>query len=1071
MLKSYLDLKRTAAALLTALGFVAAPVTSALALDQYPGDTAIYGVNTGSIQPNVLIILDNSGSMNDTIDSGVSYNPATAYPVTAKCDGTGPCLSNKVYNWKPNGSQWISYIDNVASITCAKAHDSLVTNGVFNGKLNTGGTCSSSAGSYATGNYINWSSTYGPRKKIDIAKEVLSKLLYATTGVNFGLMIYNTDEGAHIAGVSDGYGYLGYSAYVKDMDVIFTGSTTNKTALLNTISNINAGTWTPLGETLFEAMRYYKGAATAFPTQNGSITYTTPIAYSCQKNYIVLITDGMSTQDQNAVLRTICNNGDCDGDGKDPGTFDSNGSDYLDDVAKYLYDTDLLPDGADAKTIGKQNVITNTIGFGLTGADAAAVALLQETAYNGGGNNYLATSTSGLSESLRQILATIIEDNTSFVAPVVPVSPENRTFSGRRIYMGFFKPQPNAFWSGNLKKYGLDNNGSIVDKNGNAATNADGSIRDNAVSFWSPSADGSDVELGGAGALLITRTTPRNIYTFTGTSTNLNDATNAFLTTNNAITPAMLAVADSTEKDSLINYVRGMDAYDQNSNGITTEKRDWLLGDVLHSKPLIVNYTSFTLADEGNCSVNKNLIYVGSNDGMLHAFSDCDGQELWSFVPPDLFTTLKYMHSAAHSYYVDSSPTAYIYDANNNGVIETGNGDKVIIMFGERRGGGYYYALDVSNPSNPVYMWRLSSTESPSGVNTDYSELAETWSEPVIAKTLVQVSGVDTKKVVAFVGAGYDNAAEDPQPATASTKGRGVYAIEIATLSSGVPTFGTSGRKVWGYTYADNSTLTRSVPAQLSVIDTDGNGYADRIYAATVGGSIWRFNIGSSLTSNWSANAYKIFVSNPGADASTGRKMFYRPSLTLEVGYDMLFFGTGDREHPIDTTVVDRLYAVKDTNQTSAKTEGDLTDATGTISVDIASSSGWYIKLSTNGGEKDLAYATVLNKIVYYTTFTPSSSGSTVCGSDNRGTSRFYALKYLTAGPAYNLNLSSDPLGTAPDSISDRSKVIGTGIPSGVVSVLSSSGVSAIVGSGGALVTPPVDKSGTSIPTYWREVR
>jgi type IV pilus assembly protein PilY1 len=1059
-------MRSLAVALLSACLLTAASSPDAAAIDQYPGDTVIYGVSTGTIQPNVLVILDNSGSMSGEIITGGPYTPSTTYAVTNSCNGAA-CTSNAVYKWKKGEDKWVSYISDVATVTCTKARNGLNTSGTFQGKLTSGGACSGKSGSFATGNYVNWlAAGGGARAKMVVAKEVLSDLLNSTSGVRFGLMIFNSSEGGHITGVGDAYGYLNYDAYIQDMDTIFSGAETNRDALVKTVNNVNPGTWTPLGETLFEAMRYYKGGQTVF---NGTYTYTSPIQYACQKNYVILITDGMSTEDRNAILRTICNNGDCDGDGFEPANdpdkeYDSNGSDYLDDVAKYMYETDILTDGVDEKTIGKQNIITYTVGFGLAGVDYAET-LLQETATNGGGRYFSADSTGGLSESLRQIIASIVEDDTSFVAPVLPVSPENRTYTGDRLYMGFFKPKSDAFWSGNLKKYGIDVNGNILDKNGNTATNSDGSIKDNAISYWGTEADGSDVEEGGAGALLLTRSTARNIYTYTGSSSVLSAASNAFSTSNAAITAAALGVADDTEKDKVINYVIGLDSYDEDGNGNTTEKRDWILGDILHSKPTVVNYTTFTMGNESDCIINKSLVFVGSNDGMFHAFRDCDGAELWAFVPPDLFPNLQHSHGTTHSYFVDSSPATYVYDDDHDGNIESADGDKVIVMFGERRGGGYYYALDVTNPSSPQYLWRISATESP--FSDDYSELAETWSEPVIAKVFIDSAGTDVAKVAAFIGAGYDNVAEDAEPATAATKGRGVYAVEIATLNSGVPDFTTSGHKIWGYTVADNASLTKPIVSQLALLDVNGNGYADRIYAGDTGGGLWRFDVGNKLVSSWTGR--KIFQSNPGADSSTGRKIFYKPAVTLEVGYEMLFFGTGDRAHPVSATEVNRLYGVKDTGQTTAKTESNLSDATSSSSVNISSTYGWYVKLNTNSEEKVLAQAAVFGGVAYYTTYTPVVTAS-MC-STGGGTSRLYAAEYLTAAAAYNYNTSNDTVGGAVKDATDRSTTIGSGIASGIVTVVSPRGFTALVGSGGAIVKPDVKQSGSSIPTYWREVR
>ena len=1039
---------------------------AAWALDQYPGDTVVYGASTQSIEPNVLIILDNSGSMDETIVAGDPYDPATVYPPANGCQGQ-PCDTNRVYRWRAIEGKWVNHISDVNSISCNRARNALLQNGLYQGLLRTSGTCSSTSGSFALGNYINWlTASGGYRTKMEVAQEVLANLINTTSGVRFGLMLFNQSNGGHIAGVGDSYGYDGYDAYVKDMDEVFSGSTTNRTALLNTINNVEPSTWTPLAETMFEAMKYFKGESTAF---NGSYVYTSPIEYSCQKNYIILISDGMSTEDRSPVLQTICDNGDCDGDGFEPDNdpekvYDYQGSDYLDDVAKYIYDNDLLPDTGEERTFGRQYAVTYTIGFGLSGVQYAE-ELLNETAYNGGGAYYPAQSTASLSESLRQILSTIVEDNTSFVAPVLPVSPENRTYSGNRIYMGFFKPKNRAFWSGNLKKFGLNSSGHVIDRNGAPATNSDGSVRDNSVSFWSIDPDGGEVERGGAGALLLLRSEPRNIYTYTGSSTSLADPANGFSASNPSLTAAMLGLSDDVEKDRLISYVHGSDPYDEDGNGVTDESRDWIMGDILHSKPLVVNYSRYQQTDEENCLVNDSIVLVGGNGGMLHAFNDCDGSEKWAFVPPDLLDELKHMPAAVHTYFVDSSPVAYVHDEDRDGNIESGT-DRVIIMFGERRGGAYYYALDVTDPADPVYLWRIGSTESPSGTNTDYSELAESFSDPVMARLRLNVGGNIKKKAVAFIGAGYDNAAEDTEPAGLSTKGRGVYAVEIADITSGI-SLAKSGWKIWGYTGADDAGMTRSIPSQLALLDLDGNGYADRFYAGDLGGNIWGFDAASTLTASWSAR--KLFSSGGG------RKIFYKPSVALEHGYELLFFGTGDREHPLSTNISDRLYALKDAGQGSARSEGDLLDATNVDSVDIGSVFGWLIGLE-GSGEKALAPAAVFGKVAYYTTYTPSVSAS-VCSTDSSGNSSLYSLDYLTAAAAYNYNPNNDPppgpqLGDddAVKDSTDRSTDVGSGIASGIVTSVGPGGFSALIGSGGAIVKPEVKQNGSSIPLYWREV-
>ena len=97
-----------------------------------------------------------------------------------------------------------------------------------------------------------------------------------------------------------------------------------------------------------------------------------------------------------------------------------------------------------------------------------------------------------------------------------------------------------------------------------------------------------------------------------------------------------------------------------------------------------------------------------------------------------------------------------------------------------------------------------------------------------------------------------------------------------------------------------------SIPSDISRVDTNGDGYTDRLYVGDMGGRIWRFDIGGSDTNAWSG---KVFFN---ASTNGKRKIFYPPDVTLEKGYEMVFFGTGDREHPNETSVINRFYAVKD---------------------------------------------------------------------------------------------------------------------------------------------------------------
>lgn len=1185
--------------------------SAAATCDQYPGDTWIYGGLTSSIKPNVLIIVDTSGSMDGKVPgTATAYDAATTYAQTESCRNSKgknkKCSSSTIYLQDSN-EEWVDFGISLSDVTTScngvNPKAMLASTGQYTGPLNANGSCASSGSYlYATGNWINWNK--GPTTevpKIDIAREVVKSLIASTTGVNFGVMLYNNggqDNQSSSREQSEGSRFFShavsrsteYISTIKDMDAIFSGAMTNREALLasiNTSTVVSKG-YTPLGESLYEAYRYFSGQASAFSNTVGltgsPAKYTSPISASCQKNFIIFVTDGMATSDDAEVLKTVCppSNANCQGDydGDRRELRDLNHS--LDDVAKYLYDTDLLPDETDPgkeHTLNKQNATTYTIGFGLDGANADAVELLQRAADTGHGHgaSYLAADQSALTTALTKIMSVVLSVDSSFVAPVVPVSPDNRTYNSNRIYMGFFKPVNQSFWEGNLKKYGLDVQNNITDKNGDPAIWVDsnddgnddvsgtklpdnashGSFKNSSVSFWGSVADAGKVNSGGAGDQLLVRdfsTNPRKLYTYTGTKAALTDSSNAFSKINADISAATLNVADAAAKDKLIDFTHGLDVYDENANGNVTEKRSWILGDILHAKPLAVNYSTYSTsiaANESNCTVNKSLIYVGSNDGMLHAFKDCDGSEAWAFIPPEVLGNLKDINGQLHTYAVDASPSAYIYDQNKNGNIEAAN-DKVILLFGTRRGGGLnsaptkgsYYALDVSDPAAPRYLWSLSNT------SANFAELAESWGEPRIVKLKV---GTATK-IAAFIVGGYDNMNEDGRYGATQTfsgtgtvsnsdstcvttnkvtncsrtssgkntqsnpKGRGLYAVEIATLnSSGVPSFTSTGSRIWGvvkgsgtvYTTdpATHSGMDFSFAADITTLDVDGNGYVDRLYTTDVGGNLWRFDVGDTAVANWSA--HKIFSANPapGAPTDTGRKMFYRPVATLEAfatikarGNDaLIFMGSGDREHPLNTAVIDRIYAVRDKGQTSAKTEDDLLDVTtdqlqtattansGTSasptagSVDyylkqLRTNYGWYIKLDQNLGEKVLAAPALLNKIAYFTTFTPgfSETNANPC-EPALGTGRLYVLNYATGEAVMNYDTKNDATITSNKRAksdgtikirSDRVKTLGSGPPSTPVFMKDT----VFIGGGGGIIPEKIKPGGRVINLYWGQM-
>ncbi len=295
---------------------------------------------------------------------------------------------------------------------------------------------------------------------------------------------------------------------------------------------------------------------------------------------------------------------------------------------------------------------------------------------------------------------------TTFLSPVLSTS--QRVASGS-VYLALFLPTAERFWEGNVVKLGLASDGSIVDSLGNPAVDANGVILESAVPFWQTK-DWADLTKSNG-----IPNTGRNIFTYLGSTADLTLTSNEFAATNSALTAAVLG-APSASPEQIINFVRGADVFDKDKDGDTTENRSVITGDVLHSEPLVFEY----LFPDGT---SKTMVYFGANDGMLHAVLDVTvgadgnetnyGTEAWAFIPPDQLHRLKGIvpdetaGGDAHQYYVDSSPKVYFKDVNGNGIIDT-SVDRVILVCGERKGGASYFALDVTVPESPVFLWRVS---------------------------------------------------------------------------------------------------------------------------------------------------------------------------------------------------------------------------------------------------------------------------------------------------------------------------------------------------------------------------
>jgi len=792
-------------------------------------------------------------------------------------------------------------------------------------------------------------------QRIVVAKDTIKNLIDNTENVRFGLMVLNPyyevegDENERrddIQGVRDEESDGGrIIAACKD----WTGS---KQALKNIVDGIQVRARTQLAEALAEAGLYFGRRESYFnytdddfetgrnnkidygdKTKNFNYVYRVDpnlssdtiqeetveyseyaIQWRCQKNYVVYMTDGQPVLDYDEILYSkkympgvvvdgvaypegvIIGDYDNDIDAADPlkhddefhymkynedeekweqiayqsATNDGERTDYLDDVAYFLYRNDILNEGSDgygdfSDPKWKQNIKTYTIGFTIHHP------LLHETAKNGHGLYKTAFNSGALSEAFTSMLDDINERNAQFVAPTVPINRDNNIYASNSVYMGLFMPKESGQWMGNLKKFGIDSNGNLLDRDGAAAIDDQtGAVKETAHSCWSDIEDGIEVMEGGAGSFMTS--TRGDFYT------RIDSSLIAFNDTN--ITAAMLDLDNDADRDDLIDYIKAEGVY---ASGGTYERK-WAMGDILHSQPAV-------LYDDEH---DKNVIFVGANDGFLHCFvddtkgtdslTDDTVSEAWSFVPGDLLDKLKELPPQGAAEHIDGDDDHDIYVDGSPSVYSVGGDDYV--MFGLRRGGSKYYTLDVTDYDNPSFAWDI-----PDDILHDGSEqesLGQSWSTPVFCKIETTSGGLND---VILLSGGYSTSQDEVQSNEFDhwEVTSGDATIDDPDLAEATITMGSSPSTVTAF-YA-----TKPDPPTTYTL-TVVNGSGDGDYTSGAAAAIradkapsgrffdsWVVNSGSPIIGN--TNASETNLTMPTGDV-TVTATYKGPDFEVDAGQD-----------------------------------------------------------------------------------------------------------------------------------------------------------------------------------------
>lgn len=706
-----------------------------------------------------------------------------------------------------------------------------------------------------------------------------------------------------------------------------------------------------------------------------------------------------------------------------------------DEWARLLYSP-----GVPVAGCNNQSVSTYTLDVYNAQPNATHTSLMLSMANVSGPNHYYtARNKADIVRNLENIFREIHTANSSFASASLPINATNRAQNENQVFIGTFRPDSSTRprWFGNVKQYRLkkDASGNVVlgdmtDSKTSAINYNTGFISECAVSAWTTDTgtywsnypldlsfengkcstdtkfsdypDGARVEKGAVAEVLrrgnttgtATWAVNRTVYTASGT------ALVPFNTTNSGLS------------STVVNWVLGGDTEDEDGDSDKTETRASIHGDVIHSRPLPVNYC--TTSDCTNVTA-----FYGANDGTLRAVNASTGQERWAFVAPEFFSTLDRLRTQSPLVAYPNMPTPaptptptrrnYFFDGSI-GLYQTATNDHIWIYPTMRRGGRAMYALDVTSVDSPTIKWKFGCDASGT-CSTNADNIGQTWSLPNVAK--LNNGGTSTLSVV--MGGGYDTCedADTASPSCGTTKGNQVYVLNADT-GSVIKTFAT----------------LRSVSSDVALIDMDLDGKADYAYVGDNGGNLYRiaFSAYNSSTNTYTALASSAWtITRIAYTSGGGRKFQFAPAIYGGKGKVYVALGSGDREHPLisnypyTTPVNNRFYVYRDCipdgtiaasninagdslddttkmNSSSATSPASC-DAVQTLTSNCSTNKGWFIDLNNGTGEQTVTSALIADGMVTFSTNRPVPPAANTCATE-LGEARGYWLNLFNGSGA-----------------------------------------------------------------------
>ncbi|KTD61289.1 type 4 fimbrial biogenesis protein PilY1 [Legionella santicrucis] len=819
---------------------------------------------------------------------------------------------------------------------------------------------------------------------------------FGTSPTNAGFVPYSPQ----VLYSQRGFGYSGsQSATSGTILVPMTSAGTNPTT---TSINNAIGVFTPYlqPETNATSTKEIKASAVQSPVAGLMATAKTYLSSlgntsgnGCpQKKYVILISDGLPTQDLNGKLWPPLGSAAATGYGI-TATFNPDGSLQSTNCQAL---TDAISTIAALK---QQGIPTYIIGLGAgvnPSLNPQAAASLTAMAVAGGTTNYYpATNSTDLVNDLNAIMISV--QNGSFTTSAAAVSSTQLNNNSVEYEANFISnDKPYQDWTGNLLAMPLNPTTGLPT----------GAINWQAQPLL-------DTLVSGSGWF-----TNRFIVTW-------NPSTNTGI----PFEWADISTTQQTElqpSDALgqqrLQYLRGNTSLEMR-NGGSFRNRSHILGDIIDSQVIYIGapsspYTSSSYLSFAKTYANRSpLLYVGANDGMLHAFNATTGNEVFAFIPNAVFANLynltNPLYNLSHRYFVDGSPqTADVQFPDSSW--------HTLLVGGENAGGNSIYGLDITNPNN--FLNETNLAQKVLWEFTD-SDMGLSYSQPQIAQI-----GANTNPATfaVFFGNGY-NSPNNTSVLYAINPQTGALISKI-NLCNAVPG-------------ACNSSLPQGLS---SVAIANQNGFQGapitNVYAGDLQGNMWSVNVSDPNPTNWTVRL--LFQAKDSSGAV--QPITTAPVVTLNPAYPrvsglFVIFGTGQLLQTSDllNTQTQTIYGVLDKPLTSVtytrsnlqqQTLNLISTSTSGLSVPVVTASstpinwysqfGWYDDLVVSG-QRIVTNPTVFNGAFISTLNTPPQSCSTSF------TSMLLELNFKTGGAFTNPQIIGVNANGTPNNQYNYSGVVG----------------------------------------------